>query len=217
MKRFVCHRVSTAILMVILLAGLNMRVEAQSHYQFLLNGSALTGVTGQLAFDFIGSDNASPNNTVTIEAFTTDGTLDLGGNNNTLGAMGDLPDSLTLTDTEFFNESSRGMTFNTALSYDVKLTENYESPGLPDQYAFFLLDSSGQSLLTTTDPTGSDALYTLDINGKAGGQLTVYSSLTPNISWQVNTVPAPAALYVYGLGFCLLLGRRRLRQRMPRT
>ncbi len=75
--------------------------------QFSLNTAALNGKAASLAFDFIGNDGLTSNNTVVVSNFYTSGTL---GNNSFSDGItvthpsppGPFP--VTLTDSSFFNE-----------------------------------------------------------------------------------------------------------------
>lgn len=159
---------------VLLLAGLCLFLKfqpdcrADSIYNYTVNTSAISGQNGYLAFDLIGGDSASANNTAMAGNFITDGSL--------LGSS-----TVILTDTGFWIEETRAITFGSFLNFTLQLTENNAPAGL-DEFSFFLLDADGIfSLVSTADPTGADALFAVDIDGSHGGLSSVFEgSLTPS-------------------------------------
>ena len=171
-------------------------------YDVTINTTALSGQSGSLAFDFIGGDAATANNTLTVSNFASNGTLNLSG--------------FALSDPAFFNETLKTITFGTSLSFRFQLTENRTGPGA-DQFSFFLLDSTFSPLGNTTDPTGAGALFAIDITGAAGGALSTFGSGTTGLSWQVtraSTANVPDATSTLALaGAALgLLGLTRFRR-----
>lgn len=155
-------------------------------YDVNINMAGLSGVSGNLAFDLIDGDGAS-NNMVSITQLATDG-------------IGLDTSDFSMSDVLFFNEVQRGLTFGTFLSFSFSVTSNFAG-GTPDAFSFFLLDSSGTlSLVTTTDPTGADSLFALDIDGTAGGLLTTNIVTDPaDVAVTVATVPEPASLAMWSL------------------
>lgn len=148
-------------------------------YSFSLDTTAWSGLNGTLAFDLIGGDAAAANNTASVSALATDGTLS--------SAV-----AFALTDVGFFNEELRDITFGTTFSFTLQLTENFTGPGF-DQFSFFVLDpNTFLPLAGTTDPTGSDALFAIDITGQAGGSAVSFDALAPGISWEVEPAPTTA-------------------------
>jgi len=142
-----------------------------SIYNISVNTSGLSGVSGDLAFDFTSGGGASIN-TVTITDFASNGTL--GTTDNTGLVTGTLPGTVILSEdplTSFFNEYLTGFTFGISISFQLSATTNAPGPGAsPDEFAFFFLDSSGiNSLVTTSDPTDADSLVLLDLDGSSTG------------------------------------------------
>lgn len=161
-------------------------------YSVDIDTTAWSGSNGTLAFDLVGGDGASSNNTATIGGFVTNGLL---------GSAS----SLALTDTGFFNEALRGITFGTHLSFTLQLTENHTAPGF-DQFSFFLLDPTTLLPLgATSDPTGANALFAIDVTGAAGGNATVFASAVPGISWTL-TRQAADSVPERGSGLALMCG-----------
>ena len=173
-------------------------------YQVNVNVAAFSGTDAQIAFDFI--DGGTPSNTVTISAFSTDGTL-LGTLSTSGAVIGNLPGTVTLTDTDFFNEYLQDITLGSTISFLLESTTNAPSGSFPDAFSFLILNTSGLPLFDTGDPTGANALFILDIDGTAQGALSVYSA-----SASVAAVPEPGTLLLLGSGLVsLFIWRRRPR------
>jgi len=179
-------------------------------YQVQLDTSPLAGSAAQLAFDLIDGDGLI-NNSVSVSAFTSDGVL--GAVSLSGGASGSLAAGLTLADTDFFNEALQGLTLGNSLAFRLDLTPSLAGGALiPDSFAFFLLDDSASASLVTTSLLG-DALFTLDLDGSAGGTLSVATGTTPALGLTVQVVtptgvPEPSSwIVLLGLG-ALLITRR---------
>src|SRR5260221_10812281 len=103
---------SLAAISLLALCTAVQQVPAQSLYTVSVNTTGINGNAGGLAFDLIAGDDVTPNNTVLISSFATNGALIGGGNTNQGNASGSLPGTLTLKDSGF-SESFRGETFGT--------------------------------------------------------------------------------------------------------
>lgn len=176
-------------------------------YDVNINTTGLSGVFGNLAFDLINGDGAN-NNSVSITQLTTDGT-------------GLVTTDFSISDVLFFNEVQRSLTFGTFLSFSFSATTNFAG-GTPDSFSFFLLNSSGTlSLVTTSDPTGADSLFGLDLDGTAAGLLTTSFATEPQgVSVTVAPaapIPEPASLATWSLmaaGIGVFARRRRAKQEL---
>lgn len=147
--------------------------------------SLLAGAQAILAFDFI--EGGPPANTVSILNFSTDGTL---GVASTMGDVsGTLPGQVTLGDTSFFNEYAQAIALGNVISFIVDASSNAPDSGsFPDAFSFFLLDpTTWLSLVTTSDPTGANALFLYSIGEP--NPLTIYDS--PEVTVSVPSVPEP--------------------------
>jgi hypothetical protein len=170
------RRLAVIICLAVAATVAPLTARAQSNYTVSIDTSTLSGTQGLLAFDLIGGDAMMANNTASVFGLTTDGTL------SSLAPF-------SLTDTAFFNEELRSITFGTFTRFTVGLTENVTAPGL-DQFSFFLVDPlSMLPLFSTTDSVGADALFAIDITGLPGGDRSVFDSLTGGPTWQVAAVP----------------------------
>jgi hypothetical protein len=190
---------------LILMFALHESALADSIYDVTLDTSSLSGLDSTLAFDFIGGGGMQ-SNSVSIADFSTDGTLVSGGMNSG-SVTGSLPGTAILTTAGFLNELQQGMTLGSKISFQLDATTNAPTgSSLPDTFSFFILDpTASYSLLTTTDPTTANSLFTLQIDGSAGGLTGIYSS-QPAVPVTLETptsVPEPEEL---GLWLTALLG-----------
>ncbi len=164
---------------------------AVSIYNISINTTALSGQNGLLAFDLLHGDGLLTNNTASVSNLATNGVLSSSA-------------SFAITDVSFFNEVLRDITFGTFLNFTLQLTENNVVPGA-DQFSFFLLNSSSfLPLFGTTDPTGADALFAIDITGAARGISFPFNAPSENVSWSA-TPQAPAGVPDAGSTASLLL------------
>jgi hypothetical protein len=190
-------------------------------YDVTLDTSSLLGTGSTLTFDLI-SGGGTQSNTTSILDFSTDGTL-LPGGVNSGSVSGTLPGTVTLTNASFFNELQQGITLGSTISLEVNATTNAPSGGsLPDTLSLFLLDpTASYSLISTTDPTGSNSLLTLQIDGTPSGNVAGYSGASPTIPVTINAAAthptaapeidassAVSALTLLVGGLCVLRGQR---------
>ncbi|MFO1433225.1 MAG: NF038129 family PEP-CTERM protein [Candidatus Competibacteraceae bacterium] len=177
------------------LAGVSIPMASATTLQVTLDSSALAGTSAQLAFDLTNGDGVT-NNTVTITA-----------------TGGVLSGTWTLSDTLFFNELLLPITLgNPPLSLTLTLTDNYDPSGsAPDQFALFLLDSTASTpLFGTSDPTGANALFVVDL-GVAGGLQSYQATDIPSpATWTVinAAIPEPSVLLLFATGLLGLICRR---------
>ena len=158
----IASRLSRAALLATLLAA--VPVSATS-ILVTLDTSALAGTQADLAFDLV--DGGPPANLVTITKFATDGTL---GAASTKGSVtGTLPGSVSLADTALLSEYRQAATLGKSLSFIIYATNKAPAPAaFPDGLSFFLLDhATGLPLVTTSHPTGANALLLLSIGTSA--------------------------------------------------
>jgi hypothetical protein len=171
-------------------------------FNVVVNTTPLEGESGYFAFDFIGGTPVE-DNTVTISNFASDATL--GTLTPTGGASGSIsPGPGMLNDSQFFNELLEALTFGTTASFTLDLMTNATSVVIPDEFAFYLLDST-QNPFATSDPTGADSLFAINIEG---------SSLTPDVYTSssaaatlasMSAVPEPSSFSLSALAFGVLV------------
>lgn len=197
-----------AVTMALLLGGVFCpRLDAAA-FLVTVDTTPLAGLSGFLAFDLLAGSPA-PGNSALILGFSTDSTLGSGTpSGDTSGTL--VPGPLTLGDNQFFNEWLQGIvTFGTTLSYRLDLGSAVIPGAIPDSFSFFLLDSS-QVPFATTDPTGADALFTIDLTGPQSTPLVFASSFAiATVEPAATAVPEPSSLLLLLTALPLL---RRLRK-----
>jgi len=175
-----------------------------------INTQALAGVPGQLAFDLV--DGGDPHTIVDVSAFVSDSSL--GSVTRTGAVTGDLTTRVKFTDNAFFNELLQDIVFGSALSFVLDAsTLAPVSNSFPDGFSLFLLDpATGNSLITTTDPTGPNALFLWGSDSPS--LISVFEGTGIDVA--VTAVPEPDTLALFGVGAAMLAlvhaRRRRSRQ-----
>jgi len=163
---------------------------ANAIYDVSIDTSSLEGTNSTLAFDFI--DGGSPSNSIVVSHFPTDSSF---GASSSIGSVsGTLGSTATLTDGSFFNELQQPVTLGTSLSFRLLASANAPLYGsLPDTFSFFILNPTAtESLVTTTDPTGANSLFAVQI-GATGNAVGVYGALAPSLlPVRVSPVPEPS-------------------------
>lgn len=182
-------------------------------FKSTFNTSTYSGTNARLAFDFIGGDG-NIHNSVIVSNFFTDGSL--GSPTNMGDVTGILPATSTLQSTSFFNEILQPIALGNAIGFDLNISEFIDAGAtLPDALSVFLLDGNNQPLFNTTDPTGANALFVVNIDGSTPGGLNVYTA-TPDTSspmvWSVSTIPEPSVLQLSVAGL-IGFGVSRFRKR----
>jgi hypothetical protein len=181
----------------------------------IVDTTLLSGTPATLAFDLLDGDPAS--NTATISDFSTDGAL---GTSSTSGGpvSGALPGTVTIADGSFFNEYLQDITLGSMLSFRVDLTSFSTGSPIPDSFSFFILDASLLPLFPTSDPTGADALFVVDIDGSPTGAIASFEATDspPSATWLVapaTPVPAPTTLSLLAIGLGWIASRSRYTNR----
>jgi len=179
-----------------------------------INTTPIAGVSGFLAFDFLGGSPLH-GNTATIVGFATTGVLGSSSSaGNVTGSLTSPP--LVLTTSVFFNEFLQGTTFGSGLTtFDLTLSSNFLAGSTPDSFSFFLLNSTFTPF-TTSDPSGANALFIIDITGAITP--TVYTSSFATVTvTPAGAAPVPEPVTVLllgsGLGGLAALHRRKLKRR----
>lgn len=171
--------------------------------------TALAGSAATLAFDFIDGDGLI-NNSVSINNFQSDAVI--GPAQTTGDVTGGLPGTVTLSDTQFFNELLLPGTLGASISFELDYTNN---PGsTPDSLSFFLLDAAAINSLVTTDLPG-DELLEVDMTGGTNGTVLLPTAISPGIRISLNSgsptpTPETSPMLVLGTGLLLLVCGRRL-------
>jgi hypothetical protein len=193
--------VMVTILAAAIAIGRSSPSDAAAIFDVTINSVAVAGQTGGVAFDFFANSPPSSNQLFILN-FATNGTMGL---LETEGGLveGDLvlglnPSPFTrIAGGSFFNEALVTLQrFGTQTTFTLSFTENPPAPGgIPDSFAFYILNSEGLPLFPTTDPLGTDALFAFEF-GAGGGLLDVFGPARlngTNISITVPGGPGPPA------------------------
>jgi hypothetical protein len=181
-----------------------------------VNTAALSGTAANIAFDLIAGPTPgnTVTNTVTLSSFATDGTLAASSppsSGTVSGAFQTPPGTVTLDDTTtFFNEYVQGVTLGTKFSFVFDTTGNAPTDSAtPDGFSLFLLDST-LTPFPTSDPTGANALFLLDIGlSTLPNHIYGSDSLTVTAQPVSNGAPEPGSLALLVAGVVALSARRR--------
>lgn len=112
-----------------------------------------------------GSGTGDGNNTATITDFQFGGGSPSGSPVLAGDASGSLGSVVSLTDSSFLNMFMQTFTPGLSLAFRVTLTTNVDAGGVPDQFSFSILDSSGAALPTRgLGMIGLDSFMTVDID-----------------------------------------------------
>jgi hypothetical protein len=171
-----------------------------------VNTIPLQGISGDFVIDFFGGSPLE-NNLVTVTDFATDSVLSAATMSGSVtGSL--VPGPLTLSDVDFFNEWSQAVTFGTSISFDLSISTNSTPGGIPDSLSVFLLNAS-RNPFATSDPTGADSLFTIEINSQSPGASVFSSSFETTTVSQIQAVPEPFGGFLAGFTLlAVLLGRR---------
>ena len=189
----------------ILVLGAAPFLRADMSFQVTVDTTPLASLTGYMAFDLFGGGPLQ-DNVATITSFATTGVL--GAASTSGDVTGSLtPGPLVETADQFFNEWLQPITFGSGLTtFDLNVTTSYITGSTPDSFSFTLLDS-GFNSFSTTDPTGADRLFAIDL---VGADTTPDVFTSPFATATVTplgggAVPEPNLLPFAVLGFGLML------------
>ena len=202
-------RLMAVLFLVVWLPG------ARAAYVVELTGLAQLGPQVVVAFDLVDGDGTS--NVVSLDPLGSDGTFTLLGLSG--GATGAPATGLRLADDSFFSEALLTLDGADRLRFQFDFTAAATAPGaFPDSFSVFLLDPMTLwPALETTDPTGSGALFRLDIDGTARGGLALFQGAQgEGPQWSVSfvdggTVPEPASWILVLTALTVLARRRAIR------
>lgn len=174
-----------AATIVLLVSCLLCPVGQADSFDITITTVPIQGQTGFAVFDFI---QGAPvlNNTVTVSGFTSNAML---GAFTTTGAVSGtlVPGPMTLSNSAFLSEFSQGLTYGSTMSFVLTLTTNSSMGGIPDEFSFFLENSKGTPF-STSDPTGADSAFVIDITGNPLDPLVFMSDF---FTVTVTPVPMP--------------------------
>ncbi|MFM2448978.1 MAG: hypothetical protein RIS44_1428 [Pseudomonadota bacterium] len=199
-------------LYVFLLSCIGISTAGATTVELNLTNLDSLGAEVVAAFDLI--DGGSPSNQLQLTSLSTDGSF--GAATQVGGVTGLPPGSTTLSDSAFFNELT--LLLSGATQFSFRFTPSTNAPtagGFPDSFSFFLLNSvTGFTLFETSDPTGSNALFSYSFDGTVQGDLQIYAPLIGgSVAWSLtdvsgnpepNPVPLPSTAAMFFLGLLLL-------------
>ena len=202
----VIRRLALACIFPLLLAASTASF-ANVIYVVTLNTTSIAGGNYTLAFQLTdGSGTGDANNTATL----TDFNFGIGSAagcpvNCTLlgGVNGDATSSVILNDSAFFNAFAERFTPGNILSFKLDLTTVAEIP-TPDAFAFSILDSVGDPILTL-DPLASSFL-SIDIDSAQPTPLLWATDPGSPVAINAPTLSAPPPAGVPEPGSLLLVG-----------
>ncbi|MEJ2680419.1 MAG: NF038129 family PEP-CTERM protein [Gammaproteobacteria bacterium] len=204
--------IHAATLAVGLWLGLGTAVtHATAIFNVTLDTTSISGETHSVAFDLIDGDGVT-NNTVSVSNFMFNGGGITGAPNLTGGASGDMNSTVSLVDTVFFNSFDQKFTAGNFLSFSIDISSNFDG-GFPDNFAFYLLDDSGDTI-ATTDPFGTNSFFTIDLQDPL--IIQTFSSIDANqlipepVVAQVVEVPDPSLFSLLVLGLAGMVASRRM-------
>jgi hypothetical protein len=185
---------------------------ADVSYQVTVDTTQLAGHNGNMAFDLF-AGNPAQNNLATITFFTTSSAL---GSSSTLGDVaGTLsPGPLVETADQFWNEWLQVVTFAAGVTtFDLNLTTNFIPVSSPDSFSFSLLNQT-LAPFATSDPSGADRLFAIDlVGGDTAPQVFTSAFATATVTPLNSVVPEPKLLPFGFLGFGLMLAVRAMFKR----
>lgn len=186
-------------------------------YDISIDTTSLAGTSASLAFDFLGNSPGFAN-FVVISNLQTDGSL----NPDDASSFGNVAiasdNSATLDSGAEFSEFFQPLILGNLINFrlDARNDPGAVLPGSTDFHNFFtvtLLDGDGiNSLVSTTDPLGDDALLQLgfSVETPQSVDLAVYSASGITITaTPVSAVPLPATLPLMGIAVSMLAGLQR--------
>jgi hypothetical protein len=210
------------------LAALSLAASAQLAFHVALNTGSLNPANTTYA-EFSLSDGSvassgvpDTNNNATLSSFL------FGGGSagavlapNIGNASGDMTSSISLADGDpgGIADLTQAFTSGSSLSFNVQITTNVDAGGIPDELLFRLLDQNKVEI-PTTDPSGNNGFFVLDLTSPTLTLNSVKTFGTPNggIPPPVITAipagaPEPGALSLLAgggvLGSLLALRRKR--------
>jgi hypothetical protein len=164
-------------------------------YSVTVDTTPLAAVAGYMAFDLTGGFPLQ-DNVATITGFSSSSTLATSSTSGDVsGSL--IPGPLTLTADQFFNEWLQGATFASGLTtFTLDLTTNLAASAIPDNFSFFLLDSTFTPF-DTSDPSGANSLFSIDLTGaNTSPQVYTSSFATATVSPAVSSVPEPGSVWL---------------------
>lgn len=205
--RHICHfffrrtrlpwRVSAALAFFLALTGIGGHLQEAFALSITLDTTALAGTDARLEFDLFDGD-FTENNSATISALLTDGTLGTATCDPGVSCTGGPP--FTISDAGGLGQFLQDLTLGDTVSFNLDFTNNFAGdPGTPDRLVLFLLDPGTNFTLVDTDldrlddPVPfQDALLFIDLGGPQAGVVQIANVTNPAV--KVSVVPEPSTI-----------------------
>lgn len=182
-------------------------VSADTVDQVTIDTSAANaGGSGQAELIFSltdGNGTGDANNTVTLSDLSFGAGASLDPAVDTSNVTGTLGTTVSMTDSTF--DSSLGILFNPGgtVSFLLDFTTNPDSGGTPDSFSFVMFDSNG-NLIATADPTGSDTILNINLDGS--NTSTFSDPAFATVTSAAIATPEPSSLLLLTMGLAGLIG-----------
>jgi hypothetical protein len=220
------RRIVISGLLGLALAWIGSPARADQVWTVSVDTSQMTAdYTGPFGIDFELLNGGSNSNTVTLSNFTFGGGGAVPPAVPSVGASGDLGSVVSLNDTgQFLVDFNQGFTPGTTLTFTMDSTLNGPPMGgIPDNFSMVLASSydpiNGYTPIPTMDMV-SGTFFNFNINGPGTPPVSVYSSLTGDITLTVTpqggAVPEPTSVITLFLGATGVLAAARWRRRAAR-
>ncbi len=171
---------------------------ADYSFNFNVDTSSISGQSGYIDLQFNPGMSSTGAASAAITNFVSDAVL-VGNATLTGGATGQLPATVTLSNTTGYNDYFQAITFGTTANFALNLS----GATTGNSFALAFLNSAQTSALLTNDTSGNGYATTIDVTSN-GANVTNMSSQT-----SVTATPIPAAAYLFGSGLMGLVGIRR--------
>jgi hypothetical protein len=208
------------IALALCLCGAERGAWADEIVDVSVNTSSLQGQAGSEVFFELtdGSGTGNGNNTATMSSFA------LGGGavgavdpfSTFGGASGGMGSSVSITDTSPDNQFAQLLTPGATLSFKLDLTTFVEPAGFaPDGLFMFMTDPNGNSIASTSDPSGFNSLLAVTFNSATPSLTNFDSSLVsitsgaPAAAPEMDPHSAMSGLIFLAGCLAVLLARRR--------
>ncbi len=170
---------------------------ADYSFNFNVDTSSISGQSGYIDLQFNPGMSSTGAASAAITNFVSDAML-VGAATLTGGATGQLPATVTLTNTTGYNDYFQAVTFGNTANFALNL-----SGATGNSFGLAFLNSAQTAALLTNDTSGNGYATTIDVTSN-GANVTNMSSQT-----SVTATPIPAAAYLFGSGLMGLVGIRR--------
>ena len=172
-----------------------------------VNTSGLPSLPGSEIFFFLidGSGTGDSNNTATLSnlAFGGGSAGAVDPSNTTGGVTGEMPSTVSITESSFTNILAQFFTAGSAISFNLDLTTNVQAGPTPDQFSLAIVDPNGNPI-PTSDPTGDDNLLAINIDS-SNPAVQSYSDLVTVTPAGGVATPEPHTTVFLGAALLLLV------------